>query len=359
MEETNLNYKLPRVKSSTFSFDFQSSVKHILIIRPGALGDLIVTLPALKAIRNHFHGAHIEIMGYMPFLEIVKGRFYVDTTSRFDQANISPLFIKDTQIPVSLIKRFSRMDLIISFVLDKEQIFIENLKATGAPCVIHYEPFPQDNVHITDHFLEFLDLLGISHFSEIPKIFLQNEDVLFADHFIKDRSIDQKKLLIAIHPGSGSLQKCWPIERFSDLILWLNKELGAQVLIISGPADNKIIEKLRERVKDNFKLVDQLPLPNLAAVLRRCDLFIGNDSGITHLAAAVGTSTIAIFGATDPNVWGPRGKRVKILYEKVSCSPCISDKRKICFSPICLENITLEDVIREVGYISDFYKYNL
>ena len=294
-------------------------------------------------------------MGYSSLLEIIKGR-YADRISRFDQADVSHLFIKDAKIPMSLMKRLSGMDLVISFVSDKDRILSNNLNAAGARSVIHYEPFPSDSecVHIIDHLLKSLDSLGISHANNIPKIFLHDEDIHFSDDFIKSRIADPKRKLIAIHPGSGSRQKCWPAERFAALINWLNKEIGVQIFIILGPADREIVERLKAKVKDNFILVDHLSLPRLAAIIKRCNLFIGNDSGITHLAAATGIHTLAIFGPTDSKIWGPRGERVKILHKKAHCSPCLADTRRNCFSQICLENIKIEDVMHEVRYISKF-----
>lgn len=306
-------------------------------------------MPTFGAIRDHFPKAQIEVMGYSSLLEIIKGR-YADRISRFDQADISHLFIKDAKIPVSLMKRLGGMDLVISFVSDKDRILSNNLNATGARCVIHYEPFPPDNecVHIIDHLLKSLDSLGISYTGSIPKICLHDEDIHFSDDFLKGRIADPKRNLIAIHPGSGSRQKCWPMERFARLINWLNKEIGAQVFVISGPADREIVERLKAKVNDNFILVDRLPLSKLAAVIKRCNVFIGNDSGVTHLAAAMGIDALAIFGPTDPKIWGPRGERVKILYKKAHCSPCLADTRRNCFQQICLENIKIEDVMHEV-----------
>jgi len=330
--------------------NFQPFINHILIIRPGALGDVVITLPTFFAIRNYFYNAHIEIMGYASFLEIIKGRFYADTVSRFDQADSAALFIKNAQLPECLEKRLRGMDMIISFLLDKDGIFIENLKAAGTRHVVHYEPFPPhgERIHIIDHFLNFLHSIDIPFYYDTPRIFLQKDDMYFGDNFIKDRIADPQKMLIAIHPGSSSRQKCWPVESYAELLLWLNKEMNVQPLIVSGPSDIEIIEELKVRVKESFILVDHLPLPHLAAVIKRCNLFIGNDSGITHLAAALGTRTIAIFGPTDPNIWGPRGEQVKILCKGIPCSPCLPDTRRNCLSQICLEKVSTKDVIHEV-----------
>jgi len=307
-------------------------------------------LPTLGAIRDHFPNAFIEVMGYPAHLELIKGRYYADVVSRFDQMDIAHLFVKDAEIPNSFRERLCQMDLIISFVSDSDRIFSHNLNASKARCIIHYDPFPADDagIHMIDHFLHVLDSLGITYTDTIPKIFLNDEDIRFGEDFVKDRIAGSKKMLIAIHPGSGSRQKCWPIERFAALINRLNQELQAHIIVISGPADQEIVEGLNAGIHDDFTLTDQLPLAKLAAVIKRCNFFIGNDSGITHLAAALGIYTIALFGPTDPKIWGPRGESVKILYKKVHCSPCVADMRRNCFTQICLENIKMEDIIHEV-----------
>ncbi len=289
-------------------------------------------------------------MGYTTLLEITKGRFYANAVSRFDQADNALLFVDNTQLPPSLIKKFQDVDFIFSFVSDKEQVFTHNLRKTGVKHIIHQEPLPacHENTHITDYLLKSLDSLGITYPNIIPKVFLNNEDLCFGEKFIKDAAIDSRKVLIAIHPGSGSRQKCWPVERFALLMSRLSSNMNAQFLVISGPADDKVIEELRLKIGNTFIMVNQLPLPYLAAIVARCRLFIGNDSGVTHLAAATGTPTIAIFGPTDPRMWGPRGEKVKILYKKLPCSPCSPDIRKNCFPLSCLDQIEIESVAKDV-----------
>lgn len=210
-------------------------------------------------------------MGYPSFLEIIKGRFYADTVSRFDHPDIAHLFLKDATIPLSLKKRLSGMDLILSFVSGEDRILSCNLNAAGARRVIHYNPFPTGDecVHIVDHLLKSLVLVGVPYASKIPRIFLHAEDMHFGDNFIRGSIADSEKNMVVLHPGSGGRQKCWPAERFVALMKWLRREMGAQIFLVSGPADREIIEELKSKVKDSFTLVDHLSLPKLASVIKR------------------------------------------------------------------------------------------
>ena len=144
---------------------------------------MIVTLPTLGAIRDHFPDAFIEVMGYPAHLELIKERYYADIVSRFDQLDIAHLFVRDAEIPRSFRERLCQMEWIISFISDRNRVFSHNLNASTARC-IHYDPFPSDDkgIHIVDHFLNSLSSLGINYTNNIPKIFLNDEDNRFGEH---------------------------------------------------------------------------------------------------------------------------------------------------------------------------------
>jgi heptosyltransferase III len=124
-------------------------------------------------------------------------------------------------------------------------------------------------------------------------------------------------LSVAIHPGSGSAQKCWPASRFAAVIerLW---QQNRSVLLLAGPADSERVHDVFQQLSsppapDMLKLLTNAPLLEVARQLQPCRCYLGNDSGITHLAAMLGVPTIAIFGPTDPAVWRPVGPSVKVL----------------------------------------------
>lgn len=144
-------------------------------------------------------------------------------------------------------------------------------------------------------------------------------------------------MTIACHPGSGSPSKNWPLEKWSEFLLWLIEESPARPVIVGGEADKSQLEKLKALLpRGRYELWENLPLPQLAHRLSECAAFVGHDSGITHLAAAVGIPTTAIWGFTNPDVWRPVGPRVKLIFAEEG-----------------LESLAVDAVSVEVGRLFD------
>jgi ADP-heptose:LPS heptosyltransferase len=120
--------------------------------------------------------------------------------------------------------------------------------------------------------------------------------------------------LVLLHPGSGSPKKLWSPAGWLSLVDKMVTRGKTQLVLVEGPADSHIVQNLRSHLKIESHIhLDNWPLGRLAAFMGHADLYIGNDSGITHLAAACGTATIALFGPTDPNIWAPKGSRVEVI----------------------------------------------
>ena len=144
----------------------------------------------------------------------------------------------------------------------------------------------------------------------------------------------------------------WSPFSFAGLTDKLCKEDGAQIILPLGPADEDAQGDYFSAVSSNRVVpLTQAPLNEVAAVLERCDLYLGNDSGITHLAAAVGIPVIALFGPTHPGVWGPRGRRVSIVCAGKDCAPCSREKLRECGNRSCMESITVGEVYRRAKEI--------
>jgi ADP-heptose:LPS heptosyltransferase len=329
-------------------------VKRILIIHQGALGDFILSLPAISAFRYHYPDASIEIWGHLEILRSVDKSVYADTIYSIDRERIASLFTHDNLVPASVIERFSYFDLIFIFGGEKQTTFVHNLKKRGIRTVYRIDPFPPDgsNTHVIDHQASQLSPLGLKVPLSTPTLFPPEEDGKRIAFFLEQRKIDREALVVALHPGSGSSAKVWSSGNCAQLSKQLLGDDRVHLIVPIGPADKEHAEDYGNLISSERIIpVSNLSLNELAATLKRCMVYVGNDSGVTHMAAAVGTPVVALFGPTDPQVWGPRGKHVHTVYRGVSCSPCSREEMNACSHKKCLESITVEDVYRSVSTV--------
>lgn len=316
----------------------------ILIIRTGAVGDCIVTTPILTCLRQTYENISIDVLGNTDYLSPLVSSGLADTSHSIDHPGVSRMFIPQGGIPADLGAFFESYDVVLSFLPDPKGTFYQNLFSLGIPMILKGAAKPDSGkrIHITRYLMLALDPLKIdtslvtpsitippSGLSEVSKSYLSNIEQMSAP-------------LIAIHPGSGGRNKCWPVASFAELVVGIT-ERGWNVVFTSGPADDDVIESLHQHLKHMMpRVLKHLPLSELGCILGQCAGFIGNDTGITHLAAAMGIPTIALFGPTDPAIWGPRGRSVRILWGNYLIE---GDVAEVDVSPIAadclLENISV------------------
>jgi len=324
--------------------------KKILMIHQGGLGDFILCLPAFGSIRRYYPEARIELMDYPRMLQLVERRYYVDQGTSIDQAGLGSFYLKDGSLGGAVSRYFAAFDQAFLFLQDRWRVFSDNIRKTGVKRVFCISPFPElgEGIHVIDHMLSSLSSMGIPAGGSIPRIFLSEEDKRFAEEWLRHRSTyeEVQEGVVALHPGGGSRNKLWPIENFLDLATRITADLGLKTILLIGPAEREYLGGWLERMRSmNSMWAEHLPLIHVASLLERCRCYMGNDSGITHLAAAVGIPTIALFGPTDPEIWGPRGERVAILRKNPGCSPCSEEELDRCNQRRCLELIEVEEVM--------------
>jgi len=268
--------------------DSRSAVRnsHLLIVRACAVGDFILNLPALRALAGRHPGARFTLVGYPEKLECARLFISVETIESIETARWSRLFAGPQKFVAA--RGFDA-----AYVWMKDATYAENLRQSGVPKVLHASPFPVGDalVHAADHLLATLGLDS----PEPPDFWAPSSE------------------RILVHPGSGSPTKCWPY--FRDLIAGL-----PEATVLLGPLESSF--------QTTAPLLKGLGLLEAAEEIRRCRLFIGNDSGITHLAAYLGCPTIALFGPTDPRVWGPVGRRVEILWKSPLAGISVTEVRE-------------------------------
>ena len=283
----------------------------ILVIRGGAIGDFILTLPALKALRDARPQQHIEILGYKHIAVLAEKRFYAQAVRSIEYGPLARFFARDSGLPAELADYFAGFDLIVSYLYDPDLIFETNLRRCGVENLICGPARIVENAgHAVRQLARPVEQLGINVVDLTERIFPSIEDREFAREFLA--SMPQP--IIAIHPGSGSHAKNWPLKNWVGLFSPSSRSADLErLVVISGEADEAQTDQLEREWKNrNVRFARNLPLPRLAAVLER-SIFIGQDSGISHLAAAVGADCILLFGPTDPNVWAPRNENVRVL----------------------------------------------
>ena len=269
-------------------------------------------MPALKALRDADPRAQIEILGYPHIAAVADKRFYADAVRSIEYAALSRFFARNAELPSHLRDYFGGFDLILSYLYDPDQIFENNLRQCGAQKLLRGPAKIDKNAHAAWQLAQPLQELRINVSDLAAKVFPSDEDREFARRFLENC----EPPILALHPGSGSEKKNWPIENWIELAKTLlnAKALFHTIIFVSGEADENEMAPVRTSFEHELQVrfAHQLPLPQLAAVLEQ-STFIGHDSGISHLAAAAGARCLILFGPTDPKVWSPQNKNARVL----------------------------------------------
>jgi heptosyltransferase-3 len=290
----------------------------ILVIRGGALGDFLVTLPTLRLLRERWPEAHIELLGHPRLAEPALGRFYLDAVRSVDRGPLSTVFMPRAVLDPDWMDYVGTFDLVLSYFYDPDQLFETNLRRCEPGQVLVHSPrVPEKFIApAARHFAEILRPLGLKLGTEIVGTLVPSPgDLDGARAFLS--GLEPGTRLVAIHPGSGGETKTWPAENWAEVGLRLARRFPDLTLVlIEGEADGEAA-KIAAEAWRGLRLVRArlLPLSILGAVLRRAALYLGHDSGITHLAAAArhDLPVVALFGPTDPAVWAPPRSGIHVL----------------------------------------------
>jgi heptosyltransferase-3 len=301
-----------------WGFRMKSLPMRILVIRGGALGDFMVTLPTLRLLREHQPDSHIELLGHPSLAEPAIGRFYLDAARSVHHGSLSAFFMPRSVLDPAWMDYIGGFDLVLSYFYDPDRLFETNLERCEPGRILTYSPrVPAAfGVPAARHFAEILRPLGLALGSDAASdLFPSPADSDGARAFLS--GLDPGTRLVAIHPGSGGEKKIWPVESWAEL----GRRLCAgrpelRLLLVEGEADAEPARFLAEAWRALPVIRARLlPLPILAAVLGSAVLYLGHDSGVTHLAAAVRRDlpVIALFGPTDPKIWAPPRTGVRVM----------------------------------------------
>ncbi len=274
----------------------------ILIIRGGAIGDFILTLPVFSALRQQFPEAHLEVLGYPHIANLALAGGLVDQVRSIESRALAQFFARGGDLSEELSDYFASFAIVISYLYDPDQIFQTNVaRCTKAPFLAApHRPDEKLKLHATKTFLQPLERLAIFDADSVPQLFLNS----------RPTTLNQ----IALHPGSGSEQKNWPETKWAKLLAQLVVETRFNLVLIGGEAEGMRLKRLSAQLPHGrFELAENLPLVELASRLHSCAGFIGHDSGISHLAAALDLPGLILWGETVEEIWRPPSPRTKII----------------------------------------------
>jgi heptosyltransferase III len=270
----------------------------ILVLRGGALGDFIVTLPALAGLRATWPAARIELIGNATAAQLARNRGLIDAAYSQHESRWSVLY-GDASLPEPMAGWLAGFDLVINYWPDPEGELRRRFPVRAAQTWVSIDAIPME-APAAVHYARPLGQLGVS--IDPPFHPLRPHGLATAK-----ASPLAGRTVIAVHPGSGSPRKNWPLPRWGEICAWLTQEQQAQILVVTGEAEPAGV------LADCVHRAHHRPLEELVAELSSCRLFLGHDSGVSHLAAACGVPCVLLFGPTDPAMWAPPASHVRVI----------------------------------------------
>jgi ADP-heptose:LPS heptosyltransferase len=328
------------MKSST-------GIHNILIIKPGAIGDVLQLTPVIRALRSNYRDAQITLLvGSSATAALFQYNPSVTETIIFDKHSGQKSFASLLKLWRRL--RLKKFDLVLNFQRSNLKTWF--LTTAALPCrILIYHKARKRTVHAVVNYLETMAPLGIFTSDLTLELSTGPDDKRFAEHLIVGLC-KPRQPLVALNPGASHPIKQWTSGQFAALADMLVEKLSARVVIIGGKEDMPLAKKIVSQTRTKpLSVAGKTSLLQLGAVLEKCTVLVSGDTGPMHLGTAVGTSVVALFGATDPQRTGPVGSGHTVLQAKdVPCVPCKSLTCRNAVYLECMKNISVETVFRAI-----------
>lgn len=331
----------------------ENQIKRILIIKPSSLGDIMHGLPVLEPIRKKWPDAKISWVIKDIYADILHGNLLVDDLVLLKHNSLTSSILSfreklcrgkfDLAVDMQglfrsgLIAFLSGASVRVGFRNAREMASLFYTNKVDAPL----------NIHAVDRNLKLAASLGCETRDIKFPLSLNQEAKQEVSEFIQKNKLDTKQPLITFVPGGRWEKKRWPALSFSSLGDLLSQKLNAGIIIAGSREEEGLVRKIRGAMKTQSTGATGFSLGSLKALLSRSDLVVTNDSGPMHIAVALGTPVVALFGPTDPQRTGPYTKNNLVIQEKMNCMPCF---RKVCSqnSFECMESISVLKVFEGV-----------
>ena len=305
--------------------------RNILVIDFGQLGDVMMSLPALRAIRARFPNARITVAVGKPGGELISLSGYANDILEVDRVALrdGPTLISIGRI----IKFVARVrEAKFDFVIDLHSYYETNILGflSGAPHRLYsrrsnrsldflsnFKPQPAKEVqstHLVDRYLDLLKPLGIQNAPRIPALKTTSAADFAVEALLKKEKAQSGELLVGLFPGAGNVSRMWPVEHFAELADHLVRNDRVRIIVFAGPEERARVPEMRPLFPASTIFFDRLTIPQLASAQARLTLFVSNDTGPVHIAAAVGTPVIVVLDRPDPHGFLPIGDQHRVVF---------------------------------------------
>jgi predicted lipopolysaccharide heptosyltransferase III len=330
-------------------------VKEILVIRTAYLGDVIMTLPILKPLKERFPGCKISFLVPSGIRGLIANHPYIDEVLTHDVFWFYPNSLKEYLAFIKKLK-FRKFDLVIEARGDIRDILLLVMPLQvrykvsygvggGSYLLTHEVPYTEYK-HKVEYHLDIARFLGCAVGDTDYCMKPTREDTQSIQNLLAENGIDGP--FVCVHPGGRLPLKRWPIERCAELYDWVSSSFRIPLVIVGSEEEMAIIGNITSRMNDKaVVLAGKINFKNLAGLLSKSELFICNDSGPMHLAASVGTPTVAVFGPSNSFETSPYGNRFIIIEKDVTCrKDCDEKKCRNKRYHACMRDIPVEDVFK-------------
>lgn len=327
--------------------------QRILLIRLSSLGDIVLTTPVIRAVRAHFPESYIAMLVGKQSAEVLRENPHLDEVITFDRLAKD----KDTGEVLRTVRILRERKFTLA--IDLQRKFrtallmylggvVTRVGNTSGLCTVRVPE--EGNKHATAHYFDLLHAVGIPAVDQKPELFLSTSECRDATQRFDAAGVTQSGLKVGFFPGAGWKLREWMPERFAAIGDRLVERFNADVLIFGGPKESELVRTVTNLMKARaIPFAGNLQIRELAACIEKCDLFLTNDTGPMHIAAAVGTPTVSLFGPGNHIRFQPIGELHQIIRHDVPCSPCkqFTDK---CQDNICMKGIGVDEVWQSISH---------
>ncbi len=330
------------------------SVASILVIRIDRIGDVIVSLPAIRALKETFPGARITVLVKEEIAPLLKNIPWIDEVASYRGlvSSIRVLRRNKFSMAVDLLMDYPILPAVIAFFSGAGLRAGFDMEGKGRLFNLTLEPSPEKK-HVTGYMLDLIrKIASLAHIDASvirdtePELSLSAGDRDFAGKFFRDNGVGKDDIVIGLHPGGRYPSQRWMPERFGAVAAWIGEKYNARIIIVGSRAETGLINKVSSSLPARPIIAAGLPLNRLASLIEKMDLFICNNSGPWHIACALKVPTVSTMGPTNYFLWRP-GKGGHIVVRKaVPCTPC---DLAVCARHDCMKMISVEDMMEAIA----------